>query len=378
MPNPRFQPSEHSLAPSCFGDSYALDNGKKKKAGPTNKECVKAASDRKKYLDKMWKANLFSTERANYEKKAEKAAKTLEKCHSTKKKSSAGFSFPNEPPSLLWQMEPTSRPVEVGMNLTGAPDMLIMSAAKGYLPTIALHLEYRAEIAAGLAVLQMVGAPGYEDIVPDALPPFVALTLSAKDNAKLIKLMGGKVATSSSGDAQEKALKVAAASMRKKITSLGKGAMDTAFGIRALYMIKAAALATAAKSMSLMVVSFIPAVGQIVGGIGGAIMAGEAALTQTAVARMSLLVKMGQEQLVKDSAKIAKALGISSVEAASTTQASVASTSFAPAGVSAEALATAAAAAEPAVEAPPAPAESPMLWIGALGAIVLGGVAFLF
>ena len=288
-----FRPSLYSFHQPTYG-LVPLTNPKL-----SEKACDKANADRKKYLKKMWATPILTQKRVNYEKKANTAAKTAEKC----KKVGVGGrsdSYPNMSIPKLWQSDPAKRKVEAGMivdAVLAGPEVLnvVTAATKGWAPTVAIALEWRAEIAGGLLTLQALGEPGYEDVSPDTLQKLVALTLSKKDNTKLLKLAGEK------GN-DDKALKAAAKKMRAKIAKFGNDAMTYAFGMRGLLMVSAGAVAQALQSTvrtgALTAVAFIPLIGTAISGIGFGIYGAKAAIAQT----LAKDTKLRMQALVDQSA----------------------------------------------------------------------------
>lgn len=279
----------------------------------TAKECDKADKDRKKYLDKMWSAKLLTQERADYERKANAAAELRRKCE----KAGVGGRAPGYPAKsipTLWKSDPRKREIEIGLVASvflGGPEIMdaVTAATRGWAPTIAIALEWRAEIAGGLLTLQALGEPGYESIDADALSKLVALTLSPEDNAKLLKMAK---ATGNS----DKDLEAAAKKMRSKIAKFGNDAMTYAFAVRGALMVSAGAVAQTLQStvrtgVSL-AVNVIPIFGQIISAGISAVSAVKEAVSkgladQTRSRMTQLLKEVGPKVAAVGEKKIAAA-----------------------------------------------------------------------
>ena len=301
-----FRPSKHSLTSPGNG-IFVLRN-----PALTKKECDAADADYKKYLDKMWKTPVLTPERKKYEDKANAALKVSKECVKAGI-GGRGVGYPRMSVPKLWQSDPKKRKMDVGLVISAVmagPEILdvVTAAVKGWNPALAMALEWRGEIAGGLLTLQQLGEKGYEDLNPNTLQSLVALTLSKKDNEKLLKLAG------ESGDS-EADLERAARNMRARIAKFGNNAMTYAFGTRGLLMCSAGAVAQALQSTVqsgvLVGVALIPVVGIAIAAIAGAVKGAKAAIAATlsdaAKAHMQGLVSQASQNFqVKADIKLAE------------------------------------------------------------------------
>jgi hypothetical protein len=274
----------------------------------TGTDCDKADADHKKFLKKMWDAPVLSKKRVSYEKKAIAAHKLSKKCK-TEGVGGREKGYPSLSVPKLWQSDPHKRPLDAGLVVSAVlagPEVLdiVTAATKGWNPTAAIALEWRAEIAGGLLTLKTLGEKGYEDVDDAALQKLVALTLSKKDNAKLLKMAGEK------GN-DDQALKAAARRMRAKIAKFGDEAMTYAFGMRGLLMCSAGSIAQALQSTVKAGVwtgiAFIPIVGVAISAVGAGLDAAKIAIAQSIAAaaktRMEALIRQASEAMAAQAEK---------------------------------------------------------------------------
>ena len=301
-----FRPSKHSLTSPGNG-IFVLRN-----PALTKKECDAADADHKKYLDKMWKTPILTPDRKKYEDKAIAAQKVSKDCVKAGI-GGRGVGYPKMSVPKLWQSDPKKRDMDVGLVISAVmagPEILdvVTAAVKGWHPSLAMSLEWRGEIAGGLLTLQRLGEKGYENVDRVALQKLVALTLSKKDNEKLLKM------AAESGDSDTD-LERAARNMRAKVAKFGDAAMTYAFGTRGLLMCSAGSVAQAlqstVKSGILIGVAFIPIVGVpialIVGGVNGLKAAIAVSLSDAAKAHMDALVSQAAARFqVKADIKLAE------------------------------------------------------------------------
>ena len=304
------------VAPCCYDPSWtgysgfipsvaltARTNGKLTPEG-----CNQADKDYKKYKKLMWKENIFTKKRSDYEKKANAANKISKACKKAKI-DGREKGYPKMSISELWKSDPHKRPVDAGLVVSEAltgPDIqnILTAAVKGWNPTVVIALEWRGEIAGGLAALQAAGVPEYANIDPASLQKFVAMTLSPKDNETLLKMVGAK-------GTKDKDLKAAAKDMRARVAKLGDAAMKYAFGMRGLYMSSGGAVLIAAetlvKAVVIIVLNVIPVVGTLISAAAGVTEATLAAVAQAlanaAKERMTALVKEATAELQAEAAE---------------------------------------------------------------------------